>query len=142
MCKYIKKISISVKTIKESIDLLFAFWPACVKVSFDAAIDRGTAILSTMLGELGASRRITEEQIPHEDGTYSFGVEEAPSPYKVISRGWLNAQNRSCLWRKERIVPGEMYHYEIDMVPTDYLFSVLETGRRLGSRPGAGAQYS
>lgn len=84
------------------------------KVSFDAAIDRETAILSTMLVDLRASRRITEEQIPHEDGTYSFGVEEEPSPYKVISRGWLNAQNRSCLWRKERIVPGEMYHYEID----------------------------
>lgn len=99
-----------------------------VKVSFDAAIDRETAILSTMLVDLGASRRITEEQIPHEDGTYSFGVEEAPSPYKVISRGWLNAQNRSCLWRKERIVPGEMYHYEIDMVPTDY---VLEPGHEL-----------
>lgn len=99
-----------------------------VKVSFDAVIDRETAILSTMLVDLGASRRITEEQIPHEDGTYSFGVEEAPSPYKVISRGWLNAQNRSCLWRKERIVPGEMYHYEIDMVPTDY---VLEPGHEL-----------
>lgn len=99
-----------------------------VKVSFDAAIDRETAILSTMLVDLGASRRITEEQIPHEDGTYSFGVEEEPSPYKVISRGWLNAQNRSFLWRKERIVPGEMYHYEINMVPTDY---VLEPGHEL-----------
>ena len=99
-----------------------------VKVSFDAAIDRETAILSTMLVDLGASRRITEEQISHEDGTYSFGVEEVPSPYKVISRGWLNAQNRSCLWRKERIVPGETYHYEIDMVPTDY---VLEPGHEL-----------
>lgn len=98
------------------------------KVSFDAAIDRETAILSTMLVDLGAARRITEEQISHEDGTYSFGVEEAPSPYKVISRGWLNAQNRSCLWRKERIVPGETYHYEIDMVPTDY---VLEPGHEL-----------
>ena len=99
-----------------------------VKISFDAAIDRETAILSTMLVDLGAARRITEKQIPHEDGTYSFGVEETPSPYKVISRGWLNAQNRSCLWRKERIVPGETYHYEIDMVPTDY---VLEPGHEL-----------
>ena len=99
-----------------------------VKVSFDAAIDRETAILSAMLVDLGAARRITEEQIPHEDGTYSFGVEEVSSPYKVISRGWLNAQNRSCLWRKERIVPGEMYHYEIGMVPTDY---VLEPGHEL-----------
>lgn len=99
-----------------------------VKVSFDAAIDRETAILSTMLVDLGASRRITEEQISHEDGTYSFGVEEESSPYKVISRGWLNAQNRSCQWRKERIAPGETYHYEIEMVPTDY---VLEPGHEL-----------
>ena len=99
-----------------------------VKLSFDAAIDRETAILSAMLVDLGEACRITEEEIQHPDGTYTFGLEKAPSAYKVISRGWLNAQNRSCLWSKEKIVPGEFCHYAIDMVPTDH---VLASGHKL-----------
>ena len=99
-----------------------------IQVSFDAAIDQKTAILSAMLVDLGDARRITEEQIQQEDGTYTFGLEEQPSPYKVISRGWLNAQNRSCLWSKEEIVPGKFYPYEIHMVPTDH---VLPAGHQL-----------
>ena len=99
-----------------------------VTVAFDAAIDRKTAILSAMLVDLGDADRITEEQIQHEDGTYTFGIEKEPSPYKVISRGWLNAQNRSCLWSKEEIVPDKFYHYEINMVPTDH---VLASGHSL-----------
>ena len=93
------------------------------KVAFEAAIDRKTAIFSAMLVELGDANRITEEQLQHEDGTYTFGIEKEPSPYKVISRGWLNAQNRSCLWSKEEITPGKFYHYEIDMVPTDHVIT-------------------
>ena len=99
-----------------------------VKLSFDAAIDRETAILSAMLVDLGEACRITEEEIQHPDGTYTFGLEKEPSAYKVISRGWLNAQNRSCLWSKEKIVPGEFCHYAIDMVPTDH---VLASGHKL-----------
>ena len=99
-----------------------------VKVSFDAAIDRETAILSAMLVDLGDAKRITAEEIKHPDGTYSFGLEAEPSKYKVISRGWINAQNRSCIWKKEEIKPGVSYHYEIDMVPTDH---VLDEGHEL-----------
>ena len=94
-----------------------------INVKFEAAIDRETAILSAMLVDLGRERRITAEQIPVEgcdDGTFRFGLEESPSEYKVISRGWLNAQNRTCLWSKEEIKPGETYGYEIKMVPTDH----------------------
>ena len=102
-----------------------------VKVAFDAEIDRKTAILSAMLVDLGEDCRITEAEIPvegEEEGTFRFGLEAAPSKYKVISRGWLNAQNRSCLWSKEEIVPGQKYHYEFDMVPTDHQ---LKKGHKL-----------
>lgn len=102
-----------------------------VRVSFEAAIDKKTAILSAMLVDIGEERRITAEQIPSEgkeEGTFRFGLEETPSKYKVISRGWLNAQNRSCLWSKEEIAPGRSYKYEIDMVPTDH---TLAPGHRL-----------
>ena len=43
--------------------------------SLDAAIDRETAILSAML-VVGRARRITEEEIQHPDGTYTFGCEK------------------------------------------------------------------
>lgn len=103
-----------------------------VTVSFDASIDRETAILSVMLVDLGEQRRITAEQVPAEDapaGAFRFGLEEEPSAFKVISRGWLNAQNRSCLYSKERIEPGRFYHYQIEMVPTDH---TLPRGHQLG----------
>ena len=102
-----------------------------VSVAFDAAIDRKTAILSALLVDIGDERRITAEQIPVEgsdDGAFRFGLEETPSGYKVISRGWLNAQNRTCLWSKEDIEPGKTYTYHIDMVPTDH---TLMPGHRL-----------
>lgn len=103
-----------------------------VTVSFDASIDQETAIFSVMLVDLGEQRRITPEQIPVEaapEGTFRFRLEEAPSAFKVISRGWLNAQNRSCLYAKERIEPGQFYHYQLQMVPTDHS---LPKGHQLG----------
>lgn len=100
-----------------------------VKVSFDAAIDHETAILSAMLVDLGDACRITNEQVVQDDdGTFTFGVEAEPSRYKVITRGWLNAQNRTALWSKERIEPGQFYHYEIELVPTDH---TLASGHQL-----------
>ena len=75
--------------------------------------------------------RITAEQIEVEgkdDGTFRFGLEKEPSQYKVISRCWLNAQNRTCLWSKEDIEPGEFYHYDMKMVPTDH---TLKRGHKL-----------
>lgn len=90
------------------------------QVSFEAAIDQPTAILSAMLVDLGEDTRLTNEEVPTADGQFAFGVEKEPSAYRVISRGWLNAQNRSCLWSKEEIRPGQFYSYAFDMVPTDY----------------------
>lgn len=100
-----------------------------IKVSFDAAIDKKTAILSAMLVDIGADCRITAEQVPVEgDNTFVFGTEASPSAYKVISRGWLNAQNRTCLWSKEDIAAGQIYSYDFDMVPTDHS---LKKGHKL-----------
>ena len=108
------------------------------KVAFDAAIDRKTAILSAMLVDLGEACRILPEQkelrqdeehaVTVIKGLFEFDWEEVPSRYKVISRGHLNAQNRKNLWSKEEIQPGEFYHYEFSMVPTDY---TLEKGHKL-----------
>lgn len=89
-------------------------------VSFDAAIDKPTAILSAMLVDLGKDNRITAEEIKDEKGAFEFGLEKEPSEFKVITRGWLNAQNRTCNYSKEKIEEGKFYNYKFDMVPTDY----------------------
>lgn len=90
------------------------------KVSFDAAIDRPTAILSAMLVDIGEDCRITAEEVKDDNGNFRFGLEKEPSKYKVITRGWLNAQNRSTSYSKEKIEEGKFYNYKFDMVPTDY----------------------
>ena len=77
-----------------------------VKVSFDAAIDRETAILSAMLVDLGDAKRITAEEIKHPDGTYSFGLEAEPQKYKVISRGWIKCSEQILHLEKGRDQTG------------------------------------
>ena len=97
-------------------------------VHFEAAIDQPATCLSAMIVDLGEDTRLTEEEIKHEDGTFTFGYEKEPSPFKVISRGWMNVQNRTSLWSKEEIRPGEFYSYDFDMVPTDH---TIKSGHKL-----------
>jgi X-Pro dipeptidyl-peptidase len=90
------------------------------RISFRASLNRPTAILSAMLVDLGEDRRVTAEQEEAEDGSFLFGLEQNPSPYKVITRGWMNAQNRTSNWSKEELKQGCFYDYAFDMIPTDY----------------------
>lgn len=98
-------------------------------ISFQGAIDKPTAILSAMIVDLCKDYRITEKQIEDGQGEFSFKLEEEPSEFRVITRGWLNAQNRSSLWNKEEIKKGEYYEYNFAFVPTDY---TIKKGHKLG----------
>lgn len=98
------------------------------KVSFQAALNQPTGILSAMLVDLGEDLRITAEEVDAGDGKFTFGLEKEPSDFKVITRGWLNPQNRNCLWSKEAISEGQFYDYTIEMVPTDH---TLKQGHKL-----------
>ena len=112
-----------------------------VTVSFQAALDQPTAILSVMLVDYGFEKRLTTEQeIVQKDGITwgmntpktdikKFMREERESEYRVISRGWLNAQNRTNIWNKEEIRENQFYEYKIEMIPTDY---IIRKGHRLG----------
>lgn len=111
-----------------------------VQVSFRAACQSPTAILSAMLVELGTQNRLTcEQQVVQPDGILwglhtptsdlkSFKVEEEPSPFKVITRGWMNAQNRRNNYCKDVIEPGKFYDYQFTMVPMDH---TVRSGNRL-----------
>lgn len=98
-------------------------------ISFEAAIDRPTAILSAMIVDLGEDCRITSEIIEDQLGEFTFKLEEVPSQFKVITRGWLNAQNRGCIYSKEEIIKDRFYKYNFSFVPTDYL---IRKGHKLG----------
>ncbi len=97
-------------------------------VSFEAALDKPTGILSAMVVDYGRDNRITAEEI-EKDGTFTFGLESEPSDYKIITRGWMNPQNRTYNWQKEKINEGEFYNYSIDLIPCDYTF---KEGHKLG----------
>ena len=47
----------------------------------------------------------------------------------VISRGWIDPQNRNSPELTEAITPGVKYEFNFDMQPKD---SVIAAGRRLG----------
>lgn len=112
-----------------------------VTVHLEAALDKPTAILSAMLVDYGKAKRLTTDQfIKQKDGIVwgyktpkadlmRFSLEEEESQYRIITRGWLNAQNRSSICYKEEICEHEFYQYAVELVPTDY---VIEKGHRIG----------
>ena len=103
-----------------------------VQVEFEAKIDRPTGILSCMLVDYGKAKRITNEEVlvgGFNDGTFRFKIEDEESDYKVISRGWMNVQNRSSIWSKDKIQEGKAYKYSFNMIPTHH---ELEQGHTLG----------
>ena len=91
-----------------------------VKVSFNAKLDQPTAIFSAMLVETGEYCRLTSEQVGDIDTDFIFKEESVPSKYKVISRGWMNAQNRENNYSKVKLTPGEYYSYAFEMISQDY----------------------
>ena len=111
-----------------------------IRVSFRAACQAPTAILSAMLVELGEECRLTPEQETVQPGGLVWGlntpvgdwkrfrVENTPSSFKVISRGWMNAQNRRNNYCKDEIEPGVFYDYAFSMVPMDH---TVPAGRQL-----------
>lgn len=95
-------------------------------VSFSASFDSPTAILSVMLVDVGAHPRLTGDQEPTgrtlQCGLHGPAVElqrfvREPSPYRVLARGWMNAQNYAGAWVKHVLEPGRTYRYDIELEP-------------------------
>ena len=108
-------LSFDLETMKE--DTRFA---GRAKVSFRARIQQPTAILSAMLVEKGKQVRLTSNLDGDENHSFVFKMEEKPSDYFVITRGWMNAQNRLNNYSKEAIDPDTWYTYSFDFVSNDY----------------------
>jgi X-Pro dipeptidyl-peptidase len=54
------------------------------------------------------------------------GSSQAPV---MVTRGWMDPQNRDSLWRSERVRQGQEYRFRWDLQPDDYVF---KAGHRIG----------
>ncbi|MFC5833116.1 Xaa-Pro dipeptidyl-peptidase [Nonomuraea insulae] len=70
------------------------------------------------------------EGIPGDTGcTVLRTLGTATTPYKIVTRGWLDVRNRDRPDRTEPIRAGKDYTFAWDFQPTDYIF---KKGHRLG----------
>ena len=112
-----------------------------VNLSLKVAVDKPTGILSAMLVDYGTEHRAKlETSVIVKDGfvfdrnagkmdIVDFELEPNETKYRVITRGWMNLQNRTNNYNKEKVVPGEEYKVQFSMQPMDY--TVLK-GHKLG----------
>ena len=112
-----------------------------INVTLKAALDQPTGIISAMLVDYGTEYRPTidtEVVVPNgiiyggnagSDDIVDFVMESEPSTFKVISRGWMDAQNRVAPYRVDPIKPGTEYTFTVDMQPMDY---TVKAGHKLG----------
>jgi X-Pro dipeptidyl-peptidase len=47
----------------------------------------------------------------------------------IVTRGWIDPQNRGSRWRSSPVTPGKTYRLGWDMQPQDYVFA---SGHRIG----------
>ena len=56
-------------------------------------------------------------------------VDYGPGTTEMVTRGWLDPQNRNSLTRSDRVEPGERYTMRWDLQPDDHVF---KAGHRIG----------
>lgn len=97
-----------------------------IKLTFEAKLDQPTAILSAMLADLGEDDRLNGEADGDEYSHYEF--KKVHASYGVITRGWMNAQNRENDYCKQELKINAYYTYTLDLIPLDYM---VRKGHRL-----------
>ncbi|MCP9947898.1 Xaa-Pro dipeptidyl-peptidase [Actinomadura madurae] len=70
------------------------------------------------------------QSVPGDSGCTTRQVlRTETAPYKIVTRGWLDARNRHGFGRTDPVEPGRTYTFRWDLEPTDY---VVKAGHRLG----------
>ncbi|MCO5973741.1 Xaa-Pro dipeptidyl-peptidase [Actinoallomurus soli] len=112
------------------------------RISLRASLDGRSPYLTALLVDYGTDTRPTGavastgeqvcygEGVPGDDGctTRTAHVTET-KPFKIVTRGWLDARNRHDPARTEPVKAGKMYDFTWDLQPNDYVF---KAGHRLG----------
>lgn len=111
-------------------------------VSLRASLDGRSPYLTALLVDYGTDTRPTGyltdtgervcygEGVPGDDGctTRLTHITET-KPFKIVTRGWLDARNRHDPSRTEPITAGRTYSFRWDLQPNDYVF---KAGHRIG----------
>ncbi|WP_131761732.1 Xaa-Pro dipeptidyl-peptidase, partial [Actinomadura fibrosa] len=111
-------------------------------VSVRASLDGRSPYLTALLVDYGTDARPTGARVDtgervcygqsvegDEGCTTRQALRTETAPFKIITRGWLDARNRHSPSRTEPIAPGRQYDFRWDFQPTDY---VVKAGHRLG----------
>ena len=112
-----------------------------VNFQMKASIDSKTGVISAMLVDYGSENRATLERKSVNKDAVIYGInagaddlvdfvmDENPTDFEVITRGWMSAQNRRNNYNKDEVAVNKDYTFTFDMQPMDY---TLLKGHRLG----------
>ncbi|MEV0581742.1 Xaa-Pro dipeptidyl-peptidase [Nonomuraea sp. NPDC050310] len=123
--------------------------PADVRISGTPTVtvraslrDGASPYLTALLVDYGTDARPTGASVPAGE-TWCYGESVpgdsgclvlrnhalAETPFKVVTRGWLDVRNRHSAARTDPIRPGRTYSFTWDLQPNDYVF---KQGHRIG----------
>ncbi|RYL94655.1 Xaa-Pro dipeptidyl-peptidase [Sporolactobacillus sp. THM19-2] len=110
-----------------------------VGVHVRVASNRPFGLLSFQLVDYGEARRLNASPSPiqrldlgyhwREDRLREFTLARFPTPFKMITKGHINLQNRENTWKVDELKPDQFYDIATELQPT---FHKLVTGHRLG----------
>ncbi|ANK59346.1 Xaa-Pro dipeptidyl-peptidase [Loigolactobacillus backii] len=110
-------------------------------VTLQAAVDQPTGLLSVMLVDYGVAKRLTEVPTVLERSGYKLGynwksddlveftTQAQTTPFKLITKGHINLQNRQQPFKNEEVIPNEFYTVHFELQPTRFH---LAAGHQLG----------
>lgn len=111
------------------------------KVKVRASIDGRSPYLSALLVDYGTDERVSGfvrtpetwcfgDSIPTDKGCRPVReYTTAVTPFKIVTRGWMDVLNRHSIWWSTPVKPGKEYTFSWPMQPYDYVF---KKGHRIG----------
>jgi X-Pro dipeptidyl-peptidase len=111
------------------------------RITVRASLDGRSPFLTALLVDYGADERFAAiVRVPGED-CIGPGIPEDPgcfakrayatttTPWKIVTRGWLDVRNRYSISHEVPVVAGRTYTMTWDMQPQDHVF---KAGHRIG----------
>lgn len=101
------------------------------EVTVNVATNKDHGLLSFMLVDYGASKRLKSTPSIlgrktlglgyhwREDNLTEFTL-DSMTPWKMISVGHINLQNRTSLWKNDELLPNSFYQVSLNLQPTFY----------------------
>ncbi|MDN3954458.1 Xaa-Pro dipeptidyl-peptidase [Sporolactobacillus laevolacticus] len=112
-----------------------------VRIHVKAASNQSFGMLSFQLVDYGEAKRFNATPAPigmngidqgyhwREDRLNEFAPAKFATPFKMITKGHINLQNRENPWKADELKPDQFYEIDIDLQPT---FHRLAAGHQLG----------